>query len=61
LKRESRSFVIAGLDPAIHAVGGQGHCPKSLLLRLNMDARVKPGHDERQAPDQAKELADKES
>jgi hypothetical protein len=46
-------LVIAGLDPAIHAAGGQDHCPKSFLLKLNMDARVEPWHDEGQALDQA--------
>jgi hypothetical protein len=33
-----RSFVTAGLDPAIHL--------KNAFLRRLMDARVKPGHDE---------------
>jgi hypothetical protein len=33
-------FVIAGLDPAIHRALPQ-------LLRVSMDARVEPGHDEK--------------
>jgi len=32
--RDTRAIVTTGLDPVVHAV------------RLRMDARVKPGHDE---------------
>jgi hypothetical protein len=42
------SFVIAGLDPAIHTAWA---LPRSFrehacLRRVSMDARVKPAHDE---------------
>jgi hypothetical protein len=38
----THSFVIAGLDPAIHSIG------LSQLKGRGMDARIKSGHDERE-------------
>ncbi len=41
------SFVIAGLDPAIHAEVTLANAPTGIcLLQLSMDHRVKPGGDE---------------
>jgi hypothetical protein len=39
-------FVIAGLDPAIHAEGRIAYAAWFLLRRFCMDQRVKPGGDE---------------
>jgi len=39
------SFVIAGLDPAIHDEAQRMTSVRSQVLRGLMDAPVKPGHD----------------
>jgi hypothetical protein len=39
-------FVIAGLDPAIHAVGQLAGPYRLRMRRISMDHRVKPGGDE---------------
>jgi hypothetical protein len=40
------SVVMAGLDPAIHDFV----CDRSFFTEEDVDARVKPGHDEFQIP-----------
>ena len=42
-------FVIAGLDPAIHAAGPLPKMVGFELRRVGMDHRVKPGGDEEKA------------
>jgi hypothetical protein len=43
---QSLARVIAGLDPAIHDESPRMQIARFLVLQFNMDARVKPAHDD---------------
>jgi len=46
IARTDLYFVIAGLDPAIHAATSLAQSHRLQMRRVSMDHRVKPGGDE---------------